>query len=684
MGRHSGTRNLVLLILLPAALGAAEYSVLDVQNVPLEGDPVRAVVRVTVPDQVPEIRCDVLIAGAGMGGIGAALAVSGRGHSVCLTEETNWVGGQATAGGVPALDENRFIEFAGGTLSYMQFRQGIRDWYRRHRAVTAQAAHILNFNPGSCYVSPLCFEAGVGVDVLKPMLVKPGLRLFLRTVIFAIDRHGDRIESALAYRFDDHTVIRFRPSFVLDATEMGDLLPLAHIPYVVGAESKNDTGEPDAAEQPNGACVQSFTYPFVVEHAAAAGKTIAKPPDYDRIVNRQGFTMRVNYPVEFGWRGEFTYHMFGDDPPIPNNMSPGPFFSWRRLIDHRNFSDVTNDVALINWPRQDYAAESPLDRTPADLAAILQRAKQTSQAFLYWLQHDVPRDGGGRGYPELTLRPDEMGTADGMSKYPYIRESRRMVARGRVLEQDIVDEYQSGPRAKWFPDSVGIGFYMVDIHPCGANEHGRMRMPKPFQIPMAALLSREPVNFLPAGKSLGVTHLTNGAFRLHPVEWNIGEAAGTIASLWLEGGAEPNPAAVQRELARSGVPMVWFDDLLCSRPGFAPIQLAALRGIYPLDAGGLHASPDAPVTRAEAAVALAAFFGKTLPPKEAITYVLEQGWMAADHRNWFHPDLPFYWTDWREAKLPGPIPALKFNTTGPVRRQDLVGRLLPDVVRRPI
>ena len=91
-----------------------------------------------------------------MGGIGAALSITARGHSVCLTEETDWVGGQATAGGVPALDENRFIEFAGGTRSYMEFRQRVRDWYREKRKLTPQAALWENLNPGACYVSPLC------------------------------------------------------------------------------------------------------------------------------------------------------------------------------------------------------------------------------------------------------------------------------------------------------------------------------------------------------------------------------------------------------------------------------------------------------------------------------------------------------------------------------------------------
>jgi hypothetical protein len=432
---------------------------------------------------------------------------------------------------------------------------------------------------------------------------------------------------------------------------------------------KSDSAEPDAALAPNPACVQSFTYPFILERGAGPGPAPVKPADYEAIVKRQGFSLRVYYPEEYGWKGWVQYRMFGEDPPVPNNMSPGPFFPWRRLLDARNFeSGVPHDVALINWPRQDYAAESPLDRAPLDLARILQRAKQTSQAFLCWLAGD---------YPELKLRADMMGTADGMSKYPYVRESRRMLARTRVIEQDLVDEYQTGPRARWFADSVGTGFYMVDIHPCGANERGRMRMPKPFQIPMGALLPRQPINFLPAAKNLGVTHLTNGAFRLHPVEWNVGEAAGTIAALSIEKGSLPTPDDVQMALAQSGVPMVWFDDVGADDPQFAAIQLAALRGIYPMQSPDLHAAPDAPVTRSEAAMALSAYFGRRLSPREAAEQAVRQGWMATDHRNWFHGDLPFYWTDWREDKFPGPIPALASHRTGPVRRRELASRLFP-------
>ena len=37
-------------------------------------------------------------------------------------------------------------------------------------------------------------------------------------------------------------------------------------------------------------------------------------------------------------------------------------------------------------------------------------------------------------------------------------------------------------------------------------------------------------NLIAGGKNLSVTHITNGCYRLHPVEWNIGEAAGSLAA----------------------------------------------------------------------------------------------------------------------------------------------------------
>ena len=675
-----------LLLLLTTAALARTYSVVDVQSIRATGDPQQWVRTITAPAQPKEFRCDILIAGAGMGGVAAAIRAASRGRSVCLTESTNWIGGQATAGGVSALDENRFIERSGGAGAYYDFRRRVRDYYRRHYTLAPSIARFPDFNPGSCYVSALCFEPRAGLEALESM-IKPynaHILRFLRTEIVDLTVEAGVIRSALAWQFDEQKFIRITPRFVLDATELGDLLPLAKVPYVVGSESRRDTGEPHATDEPNPACVQSFTYTFAIEHRPGAKARIEKPPQYERFRDGQPFTFRMTYSPDLGWKGPVQYTMFGDDPPIPNNMSPRPFFSWRRLLANRNFTGPTApaDLALINWPRQDYHDESLLDRTPLDFARVLQQAKRVSLAFLYWLQTDVPRDDRqGNGYPELVLRPDVMGSEDGLSKYPYIRESRRLKAQGTVLEQDIVGEHQTGSRARWFPDSVGTGFYMVDIHPCGSNERGRMMMPKPFQIPLGALVPKGVTNLLAAGKNLGVTHLTNGAFRLHPIEWNIGEAAATIAMLTLDTGRVPETFDVQKQLAAAGVPLVWFDDLPPTHPAFTSIQLAAIRGAYPFTDYDLHAAPDATVTRAEAAQALAAMYGfpassNGRPAREAaVMTAIERGWMATDHRNWFHGDLPFYWWDWREDKLPHPLRALQKTRNGPVTRRELALRL---------
>ena len=60
---------------------------------------------------------------------------------------------------------------------------------------------------------------------------------------------------------------------------------------------------------------------------------------------------------------------------------------------------------------------------------------------------------------------------------------------------------------------------------------------------------------------------------------------------------------------------------------------------------------------------------------DALASAVRQGWMAVDHRNWSHGDLPFYWTDWREDKIPRPLPPLRFHRSGPVRRWELAQRL---------
>jgi hypothetical protein len=566
-------------------------ALLDVMAVRATGDPGAAVVECGKPARAVEERsCDVLVVGGGTGGIAAALAAARAGRRVCLLEETDWIGGQMTAQGVSALDEHEHIERFGGTRSYYALREAIRDHYRRLSPALAAQPHP---NPGSCWVTRLAFEPRIAVDALhamaRPFVQAGRLTILTRTKAAAAETKADRVESVLAVNLDERRWTRFRSRIVIDATELGDLLPLAAAEYVVGAETRAETGEPHA--QPLGHkphCVQSFTYTFVLENTGrASSHLIPKPEGYQHYRARQPYSLRIHvhggeiYGEETRW---LEYQVLEQAPG-----TKGGLWTYRRLIDASLFppsAGYPNDISMLNWPGNDYRDRSILGLSPREQARALQGAKRVSLGFLHWLQTEAPRPGAPRGFPELKPRPDVFATEDALAKHPYIRECRRIRALKTIVEQEVSAEYQRGARAQNFEDSVGVGWYPIDIHNSGPDDVGVSCRTRPFQIPLGALVPVRVRNLLAGAKNLGTTHITNGCYRLHPVEWNIGEAAGALAAYALDVGKDP--AAIhadavsrrdfQRRLVADGVPLYWFTDVGVAHPGFAALQMAAVAG----------------------------------------------------------------------------------------------------------
>jgi hypothetical protein len=180
------------------------------------------------------------------------------------------------------------------------------------------------------------------------------------------------------------------------------------------------------------------------------------------------------------------------------------------------------------------------------------------------LQTKAPRPDGGEGWKGLRLRPDIVGTEDGLAKSPYIRESRRICAAFTVCEQHVGTEARAKVlgkpsdqvAAEYFHDTVGIGSYRIDLHPSTGGDNYIDIASLPFQIPLGALLPRRVENLLPACKNLGVTHITNGCYRLHPVEWNIGEAVGSLAAFCV------NKKLVLREVRAKGFLLKEFQSMI--------------------------------------------------------------------------------------------------------------------------
>jgi hypothetical protein len=221
---------------------------------------------------------------------------------------------------------------------------------------------------------------------------------------------------------------------------------------------------------------------------------------------------------------------------------------------------------LINWPQVDYWLTPLVGVTEAERRVSLEKARELSLCFVHWLQTEAPRPDGGTGYPGMRLCPDVLGTPDGLAAAAYVRECRRIAAEFTVLETHVgVEARPAADRAEAFADTVGTGSYRIDLHPSTSGRGYLDIATYPFQVPLGALLPRRLDNLLASGKCLGVTHVTNGCYRLHPVEWNVGEAAGALAAFSLSHRVIPravrsNPtllADFQRTLVSIGVQLHW-------------------------------------------------------------------------------------------------------------------------------
>ena len=509
---------------------------------------------------------DILIVGGGTGGVAAALAALRLGRRVILSEESDWIGGQLTAQAVPP-DEHPWIERTGATRSYRQFARNVRDYYRRHYPLTDEARRIVHFNPGQGTVSRLCHEPRVALAVLEAMLApwcKYGqLQIWRGQVPVSAESDGDRVRAVTLRSLAGGDETTVSADWFLDATEPGDLLELAGVEHVIGAESQAQTGElhalpgdPDPLDQ------QAVTWCFAMDWLPGENHVIARPADYDFW---RGYRADFWPGPQLGWRYPDPVTLKPVHRPLFAAGDQPDFWRYRRILckDHFRPGAFRSDITLVNWPQNDYWLGPLLGVSREEALANLRAARQLSLSTLYWMQTEAPRHDGGQGYPGLRLRPDVVGSDDGLAKKVYLRESRRILADFTVVEQHLGVEQRGGlVGAERFPDSVGTGSYRIDLHPGTAGRNYVDVSCYPFQIPLGALIPQRVENLLPACKNLGVTHVTNGCYRLHPVEWNVGEAAGALAAWCQTRRLEP------RQIRGNAALLHDFQAMLRRRLGF--------------------------------------------------------------------------------------------------------------------
>ncbi|NJN24324.1 MAG: FAD-dependent oxidoreductase, partial [Acaryochloridaceae cyanobacterium RL_2_7] len=221
--------------------------------------------------------------------------------------------------------------------------------------------------------------------------------------------------------------------------------------------------------------------------------------------------------------------------------------------------------------------------------------------------------------PDLIGRGDMSWTESGIALEPYIRESRRGVALTTIRHEEVATKFfPASARAHTYSDSVGIGHYhYLDFHPNLAHGHVDLGADShecsPFTIPLGSLIPIATDQLILSAKNLGTTHITNAAYRMHPVEWAIGEAGGLLAVFCRQEGLSPrevatNPALTRKfqgYLASHGIPIFWFNDISHDDPDFEAIQVLATAGIVRTEnLQNLNFNPEGSVNRAVVAVAL--------------------------------------------------------------------------------
>jgi hypothetical protein len=207
------------------------------------------------------------------------------------------------------------------------------------------------------------------------------------------------------------------------------------------------------------------------------------------------------------------------------NWNPGNDYPFRYLFKDKNAT----------------AAEVGDWQGGLDMAAL----KGAEQHALGWYQ--FYRDNAPAAYKGLLrMNRTMLGTSHGLSKVPYIRDTRRSIGWDGFLiqEKDISGTGREGTK---FADRIGLGAYAVDIHPmapsfgCVYPAHGEKTLP--FYLPLRAHTNRSVSNLLVSGKTMAQTFLANAAIRLHPIEASSGIGAGAAASVMIK-----NDVASTRQL----------------------------------------------------------------------------------------------------------------------------------------
>lgn len=481
---------------------------------------------------------DIVIVGGGTSGTAAAIQAGRMGADVLLLQEQEWLGGMLTAAGVSATDGNHKLPSG----IWGEFRDSL---YARYGGPEALFTG---------WVSNTQFEPHIGAKIFQNIInelpnVDRIVGFSLQSAQLELQENGKRRLQEITVSTNSGKNLSIQASVFIEATEYGDLLGVADVPYSHYMETADMTGELSAPSNKH-PYVQDLTYVAIVEdYSPMNAPLVEKPDSYN--------------PAEFDC---MCAELCSDSTQNP--------VSCDKMLD---YGRLPNNKFMINWPNfgNDHYADI-LEKSSEEREQILQEAKETTLSWIYHLQTEG-------GYTHIGIAKDEFPTEDGLALIPYIRESRRVVGIDRLYEYDLSDPYALEERPLYM-SSIAVGDYPLDHH--------RKKNPVPKQIdfpsipsysvPYGALIPEKVNGLIVAEKSVSVSNVANGTTRLQPVVLQIGQAAGAAAVLSVESGISAallDVRSLQDVLLESGLILMPYMDATQDYWAFLPIQKVGLSGL---------------------------------------------------------------------------------------------------------
>ena len=588
----------------------------------------------------------VVVVGAGAGGIAAAIQAARMGRSVALIEPSDHVGGQLLT--VTSMDETRLaaaLRPERGDGIYAEFAERVTaHYFKDYHGKPVGTCNILDNDS-------LCYEARDGEQILRDMIAEAGIQLLP-------GREVTEVRTDASHRVTGVVTVDglvWPARIVIDATEYGDLLPLAGAAYRIGNQIRDPAQPPGPDPGDAGACVQETTYTVTIKSYPAL------PPALD-----------LRGPTPPGGRDDYELHaplyrrITRDEP---QEGTCGEHWGWKCHAAYRGTPDrdnpdnyVATDLrhtkTMIN-ALNDYPTQYSLPDQGLPIAAVEDRAarrvhecaaRMLTTQFIYYGQQELGESWGASDemfpYPANLDHCDQfesnaLGTELLFPVRPYVREARRMIGVRTVTGTDILrtatstfKPFDHMAQRSW-ATSLMLGYYGNDLHGCWGQfrlEASLGDAPElrtgggPYQIPFGAFIPRDVDGLLVAEKNLSMSRLVNAAVRVQPSAMMTGMAAGTIAAIAVARGIQPRnvpPVLVQDALLASRVPsnlsLYTYDDVPRDSPRWGDVQLASTNGVL-IGEGNFQFGANHPLTRAQGAVAMQRTFRYPIDPPSSVAY----------------------------------------------------------------